>query len=56
MLTFKGIYAYKAAQHARKYHIEGDELNLVAKPFDYQPVKGIEPYKVNKPRYPALSR
>ena len=48
---FKGIYAYKAEQHAKKYHIEVDELVFVAKPIDCQPVKSIEPRNTNNPRY-----
>ncbi len=39
---FKGIYAHKAEQHAKKYHIGQDELWWVAKPIDCQP-KSSEP-------------
>ncbi len=41
---FKGIYAYKAEQHAKKYHIGVEELEWVAKPIENQP-KLIEPEK-----------
>ena len=49
--NFMNIYAYKAEQNAKKYHIGLDELGWVAKSFDSQPVKEIELDKRNKPNY-----
>ena len=51
---FRGIYAHKAEQNAKKYHIGADELGWVKKPIDTQP-KPIEPekpkYSSPRPRY-----
>ena len=44
---FIGIYAHKAEQHAKKYHIGTDELGWVTKPIDTQP----KPPEAEKPRY-----
>lgn len=42
---FKGIYAHKAEQHAKKFHIGLEELEWVAKPIDIKP-KPSEPEKL----------
>lgn len=51
---FTGIYAHKAEQNAKKYHIGLDELVWVAKPIDIKP-KRPEPekpkYSSPRPRY-----
>ena len=44
---FIGIYAHKAEQNAKKYHIGVEELRWVKKPIDTQP-KPIDP---EKPKY-----
>ena len=46
-VDFKGIYAHKAEQNAKKYHIGLDELGWVAKPIDIKP----KPPEAEKPRY-----
>ncbi len=39
--NFKAIYNHKSEQHARKYHIEVDELKDLIKPMSYQPDKSL---------------
>lgn len=42
---FTGIYAHKAEQNAKKYHIGLDELELIAQSIDCQ-IKSPEPKKL----------
>ena len=50
LADFNGIYAYKADQHAQKYHIEANELILVVKPLGCQLINVTEHNNGNNPR------